>query len=452
MTLLSETKTTPGNSIASQRETQLNSANSCPGRSAQVNSKLPPSCGRENSRVYGDSANFLEKCTSKRKLRISPLTGNFHLCRVEESKSSRKPSLRTQRSTGSTASGETYNRSPLFNEDVFSFDSNGHGNSPTRLTREISVEKEKRLSSPGGKMGCRLSSVERLKDANGSSNDEDVDPPADNDVGMTSVSKADLLDAQRLNLTDVTRGLENRWIRSHFQEQSKNTNSDATRAKRRKSKVCVSDPDETDTTAVLSEVRNHLSILHFNDVYEITQRKKEPVGGAARFATLIKRLVEETTRKTGEKPLVVFSGDCLNPSTLSCATQGRHMIEILDTLGVDVAVFGNHEFDFGVEHATTCVSKMSSKWLLGNVIDKLTQRNLGDGLSKLIIERKNGIKIGLLGLVEEEWLDTLATVNKSDLDFQDYVDRGRELAAELRADGADFVIALTHMRWPNDIR
>uniref|UniRef100_H2YPK8 5'-Nucleotidase C-terminal domain-containing protein n=1 Tax=Ciona savignyi TaxID=51511 RepID=H2YPK8_CIOSA len=128
------------------------------------------------------------------------------------------------------------------------------------------------------------------------------------------------------------------------------------------------------------------------------------------------------------------------------------MIEILDTLGVDVAVFGNHEFDFGVEHATTCVSKMSSKWLLGNVIDKLTQRNLGDGLSKLIIERKNGIKIGLLGLVEEEWLDTLATVNKSDLDFQDYVDRGRELAAELRADGADFVIALTHMRWPNDIR
>uniref|UniRef100_F6SKP5 5'-Nucleotidase C-terminal domain-containing protein n=3 Tax=Ciona intestinalis TaxID=7719 RepID=F6SKP5_CIOIN len=195
-----------------------------------------------------------------------------------------------------------------------------------------------------------------------------------------------------------------------------------------------------------------LSILHFNDVYEITERKKEPVGGAARFASLMKRNIYDITKQTGERPLVVFSGDCLNPSTLSCATQGRHMIEVLDTLEVDVAVFGNHEFDFGVEHAAKCIERMTSTWLLGNVIDKLTQQNLGGGMTKHIIKRNNGLKIGLLGLVEEEWLDTLATVNREDLEFQDYVERGREVAAELRADGADLVIALTHMRWPNDIR
>ena len=34
----------------------------------------------------------------------------------------------------------------------------------------------------------------------------------------------------------------------------------------------------------------------------------------------------------------------------------------------------------------------------------------------------------------------------------DFADEGRKLARELRADGADVVIALTHMRWPNDRR
>ena len=34
-------------------------------------------------------------------------------------------------------------------------------------------------------------------------------------------------------------------------------------------------------------------ILHFNDVYEIEARAREPVGGAARFASLLKRYAAE---------------------------------------------------------------------------------------------------------------------------------------------------------------
>ena len=62
------------------------------------------------------------------------------------------------------------------------------------------------------------------------------------------------------------------------------------------------------------------------------------------------------------------------------------------------------------------------------------------------------LQIGFMGLVEEEWLVTLATIDPSEVIFQDYVDRGTELASQLREEGADFVIALTHMRMPNDTR
>jgi len=56
-------------------------------------------------------------------------------------------------------------------------------------------------------------------------------------------------------------------------------------------------------------------------------------------------------------------------------------------------VFGNHEFDFGVEHAVKCVKDMKSTWLLANVVDTLTKRNLAEGVSTIMITRKNGVKV-----------------------------------------------------------
>ena len=50
-----------------------------------------------------------------------------------------------------------------------------------------------------------------------------------------------------------------------------------------------------------------LTILHFNDVYNIEPREQEPVGGAARFVTKIKSFSES-------EAMVLFSGDLLNPS------------------------------------------------------------------------------------------------------------------------------------------
>ena len=50
-----------------------------------------------------------------------------------------------------------------------------------------------------------------------------------------------------------------------------------------------------------------LTILHFNDVYNIESVDKEPVGGAARFCTALKSF-------SHLHPLVFFSGDIFAPS------------------------------------------------------------------------------------------------------------------------------------------
>lgn len=51
-----------------------------------------------------------------------------------------------------------------------------------------------------------------------------------------------------------------------------------------------------------------LTILHYNDVYNVdTTTEQEPVGGAARFCTAIKSFAEH-------EPLILFSGDVFSPS------------------------------------------------------------------------------------------------------------------------------------------
>ena len=50
-----------------------------------------------------------------------------------------------------------------------------------------------------------------------------------------------------------------------------------------------------------------VTIVHFNDVYNIESRAQEPVGGAARFVTSVSQLASSN-------PLVLFSGDVFNPS------------------------------------------------------------------------------------------------------------------------------------------
>lgn len=52
----------------------------------------------------------------------------------------------------------------------------------------------------------------------------------------------------------------------------------------------------------------HLTILHFNDIYNVEPNSsREPIGGAARFLTAIKSFSDLN-------PLILFSGDAFSPS------------------------------------------------------------------------------------------------------------------------------------------
>ncbi|CAG8444830.1 8501_t:CDS:2 [Ambispora leptoticha] len=194
-----------------------------------------------------------------------------------------------------------------------------------------------------------------------------------------------------------------------------------------------------------------LYILHFNDVYHLSAGKQEPVGGAARFATAVYNFREQYDV---DKSCVLFSGDMFNPSIESSISKGEHMIPAINEFKIDVACFGNHDFDFGLPNLSSLIKKTNFPWLLSNVVDEKTGESPVNGGKKWHILEKNRLKIAFLGLVEKEWLETIPSLPPT-LKYLDFVEVGKELAAKLRDPAGpyavDLVIALSHSRLPNDI-
>jgi 5'-nucleotidase len=181
-----------------------------------------------------------------------------------------------------------------------------------------------------------------------------------------------------------------------------------------------------------------VQFLLVNDVYQL-----DPVGGGgglARVATLVRELRRETPQS-----LFVLAGDTLSPSVLSTLFQGRQMIEAWNALGLDAAVFGNHEFDFGPAVLQQRMRESRFPWLGTNVVEPATRRPWGGAQTGLVREW-NGVRVGMVGV-------TLPRAARSSnpgpgIAFEPPAESARQALAELGA--LDLRVALTHLEVEQD--
>ncbi|KAL3298516.1 5'-nucleotidase [Colletotrichum asianum] len=211
-------------------------------------------------------------------------------------------------------------------------------------------------------------------------------------------------------------------------------------------------PDEPAVTfSSGSDAPVALRILHLNDVYHLEPSSAEPVGGVPRFITAVNEY-RSHERFNGQPELItLFSGDVFNPSLESSVTKGEHMVPVLNKIGVDCTCVGNHDFDFGVKQFEHLTAKCNFPWLLANVLDPALGENvpLGNAKHTHMLTSSNGIKIGLIGLGEREWLETINSL-PPDIIYKSASETAKELVPQLRAQGADIIICLSHQREPND--
>lgn len=181
-----------------------------------------------------------------------------------------------------------------------------------------------------------------------------------------------------------------------------------------------------------AEPATTLTVLVVSDADQMTTSGSR--GGLDRVAAAV-----AAERAAHDNVLVVHAGDTLSPSLMSSIDKGAHIVDLLNTIGFDVFVPGNHEFDFGKDIFLDRMQALSATKLAANL-------RMGDGkpvpgFQDRVILDIDGVKVGVLGAIG----DRAAMVSSpGDLRFQPTVQAAFEQAKLLRNEGAELVIAVVH--------
>jgi 5'-nucleotidase len=187
------------------------------------------------------------------------------------------------------------------------------------------------------------------------------------------------------------------------------------------------------------------TILHLNDVYEITPGDAGKVGGLARVGGFRARLKAQDPTL-----LTTLGGDFVSPSALGTARvngeqlRGRQMVAVLNVVGIDWATFGNHEFDVPEAVLRARLSEARFKMVSSNVTDASGALFPNTVRSAVVPIKTPGgvVRVGLIGL-------TIDTNKQAWVRYAPPIEAARSAIAEIKGK-YDVLVALTHLSLDGD--
>lgn len=185
------------------------------------------------------------------------------------------------------------------------------------------------------------------------------------------------------------------------------------------------------------------TVFMINDTHGAFQTGDFP--GLAKVQTIIKNL-----ENTNGEIIKVANGDLFQGSYVSNILYGLPIIDGLNEMEFDAFVIGNHDFDWGLDKIKNYYDGNLSNGeanfpVLGaNVIDKKTNEMV-DWFEPYTIVEKNGVKVGIIGIIGYELESSILAENVADYEFIYPVTLVSEYAKELREElGCDSVIVSIH--------
>ena len=205
----------------------------------------------------------------------------------------------------------------------------------------------------------------------------------------------------------------------------------------------------------------YLTILHTNDEHAALiphspavdyhpEVENSTVGGCARLATAVKQIRQQKA-EAGEPVLLLSAGDHTGGTPFSwLIPEGIPApLEIMQLIGYDVATIGNHEFDYGTEvlaqslEAAGYPQAHDRMVLLASNAVPPEEHPLAKIFRRThLIELENGLTVGLFGLIGQDAVSVAASPEP--VEFADPTETAAAMTAQLREEGADLVVAITH--------
>lgn len=195
-----------------------------------------------------------------------------------------------------------------------------------------------------------------------------------------------------------------------------------------------------------------LTVLHTNDVHGgyggLTKEGhtcympycEDGKGGSVRLQQAVRAI-----RRDMPNVVLLDAGDEFQGTLYSTVYKEVMPPVILNKIGYDVFVPGNHEFDYGCESFFTFVRSLEMPLVAANLVVSSSGE---DKIQPWAILERNGRRIGVVGLVTTETPNISSPCG--DLLFTDEETALRRAVAELTEQDVDIIIALTHTGFEAD--
>ncbi|MFN5817167.1 MAG: bifunctional metallophosphatase/5'-nucleotidase [Pseudanabaena sp.] len=201
---------------------------------------------------------------------------------------------------------------------------------------------------------------------------------------------------------------------------------------------------------VAQENRFSIRILHTNDHHAHLEPIKYGdrfLGGIARRRTLIDQIRVES--KNDHEPLLLLdAGDIFQGTLYFNQYQGQADLDFYNTLAYDAGTIGNHEFDRGQQVLANFITKAKFPIISANLDIASSSPLYGKVRPWHILDMK-GEKIGIFGLTTTD-TEILSSVGDG-VKFTDPIAAARTSVQNLKQQGINKIIALTHIGFENDV-
>ena len=173
-------------------------------------------------------------------------------------------------------------------------------------------------------------------------------------------------------------------------------------------------------------------ILHSNDVHGVIESYTYIAGMKSYYESL------------GAEVILADCGDFSQGTTFVSVGKGKNGVTMMNAVGYDLAIPGNHEFDYGWAQLKKNIKKAKFKMLCADVFDS-EGKTIYD--ASTVWTTKSGVKIGFFGL---ETPETQTKVNPGLIKGLKFV-QGAELYSTAQAvvddlrEKSDLVICLAHL-------
>jgi len=202
-----------------------------------------------------------------------------------------------------------------------------------------------------------------------------------------------------------------------------------------------------------------LNILHINDLHSRIEAinkfdstcsaeeegKGECFGGVARLKAAIDA---ERQKLSGKNVLLLNAGDNFQGSLFYTTYKGATEAEFLNLMKFDAMTVGNHEFDDSEDGLATFLNKIQFPVVTANVAAGASSK-IGDRIKPFVVIEQGGQKIGIVGAVANDTAE-LSSPGPNVLIGNDVADIAAAVA-ELKKQGVDKIVALTHVGYPRDL-